>query len=136
YGVQNYLTSVAQCPADTSVLLVGGFAYDGVRRTTNSGESFSRVLSDPTFARFWVISDAIVFDPNDANTVYVARGMSENTIHRSRDRGATWEQMSSVPQTVTRRICTMTIRPDSTHIIYLGCQGGIILRSDDSGRTW
>jgi hypothetical protein len=33
-------------------------------------------------------------------------------------------------------LCCVALRPDSTGILYAGCQGSAIYRSDDSGRTW
>lgn len=134
--VNNYLTSIAMCPADTNVLLVGGFAYDGIKRTTDGGETWERVINDPDGARFWTISDAIAFDPNDPNIVYAARGQTYNSVYRSMDRGATWDSIGAFGRNVTKRICTIAIREDSSNVLVLGCEGGIIMLSQDSGRTW
>jgi photosystem II stability/assembly factor-like uncharacterized protein len=134
--VNNYLTSIATCPADTNILLVGGFAYDGIKRTTDGGETWERVLNDQNGPRFWTISDAIAFDPNDPDIVYAARGQTYNAVYRSMDRGATWDSIGAFDRSITKRICTIAIREDSSNILVLGCEGGIVMLSQDSGRTW
>lgn len=132
----NFYMSVVQSSADTSVLIAGGFNVDGIRRSVNSGQTWERALNDPDFRRMFFISDAIVPDPTSTRSFVAARGEGGNTLYRSADNGATWDSVSSVPQAITSRICTITVRPDSAQQILLGCKGGIIMRSSDSGLTW
>jgi hypothetical protein len=44
--------------------------------------------------------------------------------------------MGIVPDTLTTKLHTVQIRADSSNILFAGCQQGVIVRSDDSGRTW
>lgn len=132
----NFYMSVVQSAADTAVLIAGGFNVDGIRRSVNSGQTWERALNDPEFRRMFFISDAIVADPTSPSSFVAARGEGGNTLYRSNDNGATWDSVSSVPQAISNRICTITIRPDSSQQILLGCKGGIIMRSLDSGLTW
>jgi photosystem II stability/assembly factor-like uncharacterized protein len=135
-GVPNSITSVGVSRADTSVILAGGYFFDGIRRSSNSGQSFDRVLNDSNNAKMWFISEAIVEDPSSPGTWYAARGVQNNGIWKSTDNGATWDSISAIPSAFTSRLCTITIRPDSTNILYVGAKGGVMLRSSDRGVTW
>ena len=136
-NAQNYLTSVVVSRADTGVIMVGGFNFDGIKRSSDGGANWQRALAD-TFnnARMWYISEAIVEDPKRAGLLYAARGSTSNGIWRSQDNGVTWDSISSIPGQLTGRLCTMAIRSDSTNIIFVGAVGGQMFRSNDSGRTW
>ncbi|MFN5875133.1 MAG: WD40/YVTN/BNR-like repeat-containing protein, partial [Ignavibacteria bacterium] len=135
-GVPNSITSVGVSRADTSVILAGGYFFDGIRRSSNRGQTFDRVLNDSNNAKMWYISEAIVEDPSSPGTWYAARGSQNNGIWKSTDNGATWDSISAIPSAFTSRLCTITIRPDSTNVLYVGAKGGVMLRSTDRGVTW
>lgn len=136
-NAQNFLTSVVVSRADTSVIMVGGFNFDGIKRSSDGGANWQRALADTVNnARMWYISEAIVEDPRRAGLLYAARGSTSNGIWRSQDNGVTWDSISTIPGQLTGRLCTMAIRPDSTNIMFVGAIGGQMFRSDDSGRTW
>ncbi|MBK6760978.1 MAG: hypothetical protein IPG73_09800 [Ignavibacteria bacterium] len=132
----NHLTTVHVCRADTNVILVGGYVMDGVMRSADGGRTWSRVLADSLNRRIWFISEAIVDDPNNVTTLYAVRGSTINEVYRSQDCGETWEVMGVVPNTMTTKLHTVAIRRDSSNILFAGCQSGVIVRSDDSGRSW
>lgn len=135
-GPGNSLSSVAISRVDTAVTMIGGFLYDGIRRSGNSGASYQRALFDPNGLRMWFISDAIVEDPKADDVFYAARGMGGNVFYRSTDRGVVWDSIATISPSITPRVCTMTVRPDSTDNIFLGCQGGVLLHSTDGGRSF
>jgi hypothetical protein len=132
----NYLSSLLVSSADTSTIMVGGFLFDGIKRSTNSGTDFQRVLTDSSGAnkKMWFISEAIAEDPKDPRTVYAVRGTPPLGLWRSTDTGTTWDSLATFPGTY--RACTIGIRPDSTNIILVGTAQGMIWRSTDSGRTF
>ena len=132
----NYLSSVLVSSADTSVILVGGFLFDGIKRSTNSGASFERVFTDSTGAnkKAWFISEAIAEDPVTPTTIYAVRGTPGLALWRSTDLGTTWDSLATFPGTY--RACTIGIRPDSSNIILVGTAQGMIWRSEDAGRTF
>lgn len=132
----NYLTSLYYCSADTSVILAGGAVLNGIKRTSDGGETWEQVLQDTNFRRMWFISEAIIEDPQNPSTIYAGRGSTYNTVYKSTDVGATWDSISVVDHNITGRICTISIHPDSSNVLFLGCKGGIVMRSDDSGITW
>lgn len=133
----NFLTSVVVSRSDTGVIMVGGFNFDGIKRSSDGGASWNRALADTVNnARMWYISEAIVEDPKRDGLLYAARGSTSNGIWRSQDNGVTWDSISSISGQLTGRLCTIAIRPDSTNILFVGAVGGQIFRSNDSGRTW
>jgi len=135
-GVPNSITSVGVSRADTGVILAGGYFFDGIKRSSNSGTTFERALNDSNNAKMWFISEAIVEDPKKPGTWYAARGSQNNGIWKSTDNGATWDSISTIPSSLTNRLCTITIRQDSTNVMYVGAKGGMIFRSSDQGLTW
>lgn len=135
-GPLNYITSVHLSTSDTNVILTGGVSTNGIRRTTNGGDTWQQVLIDPSGRRQWFVSEAIIEDPKDPRILYAARGTNYNTVFKSTNLGETWDSIAVLPTEVTTRLCTIAARPDSTNILFLGCKGGVIARSDDAGITW
>jgi photosystem II stability/assembly factor-like uncharacterized protein len=131
----NVISSGTQHAIDTNIYLVGGWRFDGIRRSTNSGASFERVFSDG-FTRSWFISDAIVASPSNPDVFYAARGSDVNGIYRSTDKGETWSLLATIPRNTTTRICTITLSPHDPNLILLGCLSGVIMRSTDGGATF
>jgi photosystem II stability/assembly factor-like uncharacterized protein len=133
------LTNVLVHPIDTNVVFIGGIRFGTLRRSTDNGTTWESVLSG---TQNYVFSgEAVVIDPNNPQVLYAAEFLT-STVFRSTDRGRTWRAMgqippdSSLPNPVPPRLCCIALRPDSTGILYAGCQGSAIYRSDDSGRTW
>jgi photosystem II stability/assembly factor-like uncharacterized protein len=131
----NVITSGAQHAVDTNIYLVGGWRFDGIRRSTNSGASFERVFADG-FTRSWFISDAIVASPSNPDVFYAARGSDVNGVYRSTDKGETWNLLTTIPRSTTTRICTITLSPHNAEHILLGCLGGVIMRSTNGGQSF
>ncbi|MFZ9870795.1 MAG: WD40/YVTN/BNR-like repeat-containing protein, partial [Candidatus Kapaibacteriota bacterium] len=132
-SVVSYVTSLHWSSADTNVIVGAGFVFAGIKRSTDGGTTWEQVLLDTNQNRMWYISDAVIEDPSNPSTLYAARGTTYNTIYRSSDVGATWDSISVIDPTLTGRLCTITARPDSTNILYVGAQGGLMFRSDDAG---
>ena len=135
-SVVSYVTSLHWSSADTNVIVGAGFVFAGIKRSTDGGTTWEHVLLDTNQNRMWYISDAVIEDPSNPSTLYAARGTTYNTIYRSSDVGATWDSISVIDPTLTGRLCTITARPDSTNILYVGAQGGLMFRSDDAGLNW
>lgn len=135
-SVVSYVTSLHWSSADTNVILGAGFVFAGIVRSTDGGTTWQQVLIDTNQNRMWYISDAIIEDPAAPSTLYAARGTTVNTIYKSTDLGVTWDSIAVLDPELTGRLCTITARPDSTNILYVGAQGGYIFRSDDAGLTW
>jgi len=132
----SYLSSLYWSSADTSVLYCGGFLFTGIQRSEDGGDTWTRVLFDSSLRHMWYVSEAIIEDPKNPNIVYAGRGRVYNTLYRSTNTGLTWDSLSVIPIDWTGQICTISLRPDSTNIIFAGCKGGVITRSDDGGLSW
>jgi len=132
----NFVTSIATSSLDTGVIIATGFGFDGISRSSNGGQTWTRVLNDTSNFRMWYISEAIIEDEGRPGAFFGARGTPNNGIWRSTDDGMTWDSISVVPRNITSRLCTIAQRRDSTNIFFLGCKGGVIMRSDDACLTW
>lgn len=118
-------------PADTTVLLAGGQQIGGVNRSTDNGETWTKVidkLPDVTLN-----AEVIVAKSDNADTIY-AGNLLPGTIYRSVDKGLTWDSISVI--TGIPFLCTITIRKDSNNVMFAGCADGIIRKSVDGGLTW
>ena len=135
-SVTNYITSLISSSADTNIMLAGGFSFTGMKRSTDGGATWSQNLRDPNLRRMWFISEAIVEDPKTPTTLYAARGSTYNSVYRSTDIGETWDSIAVIDNAITGRLCTIQVRPDSTNILFIGAEGGVIMRSDDAGSNW
>jgi photosystem II stability/assembly factor-like uncharacterized protein len=100
---------------------------DGVYRTTDGGENWSRI-SDVVVGRIWG------FDADSSNVVW-ASGV--DSAFRSSDGGATWTpvQVFFSPHYSTR-ILTMLVDPVAPGTIYAGTDQNGVLRTANGGETW
>lgn len=135
-GGDNAISSIVVSSQDTGTIFAAGFLFNGIKRSQDGGKTWEYVERDPNPVRQWFVSDAIIEDPLSSSTMYAARGSSYNSIYKSTDAGASWDSISTVPPTFTTRLCTITARPDSSNILFVGCLGGVITRSDDAGMSW
>ena len=131
------ITSMVVSSADTNVMLFGGYNSNGIKRSDNGGRTAIKVLQ-PNAGTMFFISEAIIEDPSNPRILYAARGRPfyQTTIYKSTNIGVTWDSISIMDSAMTRGLCTISIRPDSTNILFVGAKFGTILRSDDAGRTF
>ncbi len=101
-----------------------------IRRTSDGGESWKRVLTDSAGLQMYFISEAILEDVSQPGRYFGARGTParNNSIWESVDNGVTWDSISALPPEFTDRLCTIAQRKDSANILFVGCKGGIIAR--------
>lgn len=136
-AVDNGVTSLLICKEDTASVIAAGWSVDGVMRSNDAGSTWHRVHNDTANRRFWFVSEAMVDDPKQPHIMYGARGqISVKEVYRSLDCGQTWDLHATIPNTLSTRLCTIQIRPDSTNILFIGALNGVIYRSDDSGASW
>ncbi|MGH7496136.1 MAG: T9SS type A sorting domain-containing protein [bacterium] len=112
-------------PQDTSIKFMGGF-NDGVWKTTNAGASWSKVLTGVNFNGI-----SLVLDPQHPDTIH-AGSFDPTGLHTSFDGGETWFVASD---TLTG-FCSLTIHPDSAHVLIGGTTRGTVSKSRDYGKTW
>jgi photosystem II stability/assembly factor-like uncharacterized protein len=118
-------------PADTTILLAGGQQIGGVNRSTDNGQTWTKVID--RLPEVSLNGEVIVAKPDNTDTLYVGN-LLPGTIYRSINKGMTWDSISVIEDIPF--LCTLTIREDSTNIIFAGCSDGVIRKSTDGGLTW
>ncbi len=118
-------------------------AFDGGYRTEDGGITWEKIL-EGDFRTFAV-------DPYEDQVIYAGEGPIR--LHRSGDRGKTWEPIDSllklpdrvkeqwtVPATykgkIPPHICTVFIHPEKPKSIFLALEHGGVVYSDDHGESW
>lgn len=135
-GGDAFMSSIVVHPGDTNIVLAAGNGHEGIARSTNGGDSWQTVLTDPSFRRIHFISDGIVVHPSAPDTLYALRN-TPMILYRSANRGASWDSLSSLASTrATDRARCIAIAPDSTNIILAGGRISEVHRSTDGGRTF
>ncbi|MBA3530780.1 MAG: hypothetical protein H0T73_02510, partial [Ardenticatenales bacterium] len=120
-----YVTgALAVSPAISTTLFVGDYYEQGIYRSTDSGISWSSVLTDRAVR-------ALAIHP--ITPTLVLAGDREKGVYRSTDSGDTWSQSNAgLGSTLVNAI---VIAPQEPGTIYLGA-AEIVHRSDNGGASW
>jgi photosystem II stability/assembly factor-like uncharacterized protein len=110
--------TVAVAPSNASLFYVG--TRDGVLRTTDGGQSWSR------FA-FPGMSADVFADPHDASRLFVST--FEGDLYRLSDAGATFARVAS-------GAAQLAVDPTNAQVILVARNNSGLLRSGDGGATW
>lgn len=137
------ITNVVVHPIDTNVVFAGGISFGTLRRSNNMGNSWEIVLPDTNHSTYNMVfsGEAVIIDPTDSRRMFAAE-FQRGAIYRSTDRGRTWDSLATLPLDTTDtppsppRLCSITMRPDSSNILFAGCTSSRIYRSTDGGVTW
>ncbi len=127
--------ALAVSPADPLLIFVSTFPLNNktvpkLFKSTNGGITWQHISNLPETT----VMD-ISFDPNNANTLYLAySGFTENShVFKSVDAGRTWENIDhGLPNVPTNCIA---INPKKSNEIYVGNDLGVFV-SENSGKTW
>ena len=131
-------------PTDPSTWYVG-VGSGGVWKTVNGGTTWTPVFdAEDTYS-----IGCITIDPNDHNTIWVGTGENVSGRHvaygagvyRSRDAGATWENLGLAD---SEHVGMIRVDPRDSNVIYVASQGPLwsaggdrgLYRSTDGGETW
>ena len=127
--------SLAFDPHDTQRIYAG--TRPGLYASDDGGQSFREL--DTTISDRCPIgvprTTNVFVDPNDADTVYAS--VEIDGLHRSRDRGATWESLGELgPSEFYNDVHGFALRPngDSTELLVTSPYG--LGRSNDDGKSW
>jgi hypothetical protein len=139
-----YVGSLRMHPANPQILFAatgsnscsGGYTGNlaaGLFRTTNGGDSWTKVISDD-------IITTVNFSPSSPDTVYAG---SSFAFYRSRDGGTTWSKFSQPggvewgPTGVRAGVpIDVTVDPNNPSAVYANNYGGGVFRSLDGTATW
>lgn len=130
---------------DNEDIIFAGYSGGGVFRTMDGGKHWAPIFDEQLFL---AIGD-IVFDPNDANTIYVGTGDPNisgfpflgDGLYKSTDLGNSWTYLGLAEQ---RIIAKILIHPDDSDIIYVATMGlpfepnadRGLYKTTDGGQTW
>ncbi len=121
-------------------LVFVGVEHDGVYRTDDGGEHWSKILDRDVWS--------IKLDPTDENVLYA--GTAPVGLYRSTDQGAHWEELTGLqelPDEIKARqiypvpgedshILYIFIDPANPKHLYLSLEHGGVIRSLDGGETF
>ena len=127
-----------------SVLVVAGppkavftVVNDDVWRSTDDGTTWQPARAREVFP--WHYPRGIAVKPNDAKTVFLTLGDSTpgrvGTVMRSRDAGATWQNLG-LPMQPNSAVWTVSIPASAPDTVFAASRYGYLYRSDDGGESW
>jgi len=111
-----------------------GTADGQVYVSRNAGREWEKVI--PGLRRRDLAVDTLVFDPNDADTLYAAGWelkSDRGALFRTRDGGDTWERMELGKYQSSIR--AVSVSPLNSDLIAVGITEGVLL-SKNGGATW
>ncbi|MEJ2162975.1 MAG: hypothetical protein P8X60_06575, partial [Robiginitalea sp.] len=131
-------------PANNRIIYVAS-AGGGVWKSSDAGTTFAPIFDDHCQS-----IGVVTLDPSDPdNTIYVGTGetWTRNSVSvgcglfRSRDAGATWENLGFDD---SERIASVLVHPQNPEVIYVGVLGALwsdsetrgVYKSEDGGKTW
>jgi photosystem II stability/assembly factor-like uncharacterized protein len=138
------VADVALHPDDPNIWYVG-IGSGGVWKTVNAGTTWTPIFDDQESYSI----GCITIDPSNPHTIWVGTG--ENVggrhvgfgdgIYRSRDDGATWENLGLGD---SQHISRIIVSPDDSNTLWVAAQGPLwskggdrgIFKTTDGGKTW
>jgi photosystem II stability/assembly factor-like uncharacterized protein len=138
------VADVAIHPGDPNTWYVG-IGSGGVWKTVNAGTTWEPIFDDQESYSI----GSITIDPSNPHTIWVGTG--ENVggrhvgfgdgIYRSRDDGATWENMGLAD---SQHISEIIVSPEDSNTVWVAAQGPLwskggdrgVFKTTDGGATW
>jgi photosystem II stability/assembly factor-like uncharacterized protein len=138
------VADVALHPDDPNIWYVG-IGSGGVWKTVNAGTTWTPIFDDQESYSI----GCITIDPSNPHTIWVGTG--ENVggrhvgfgdgIYRSRDDGASWENLGLGD---SQHISRIIVSPDDSNTVWVAAQGPLwskggdrgVFKTTDGGKTW
>lgn len=119
----------ADCFVDWSnnATLVESYVNGDFNRSTNSGTSWTNIVSGITGTAAWVAP--IIQDPNNANIFYCGY----QQVFKSLNKGTLWTQMGTI--TATGDILNIAAAPSNTATLY-AARSTSLFKTTNNGTTW
>ena len=110
---------------------------DDVWRSTDDGRTWTPARAREAFP--WHYPRGIAVKPDDPRTVYVTLGDSTpgriGTVMRSRDAGATWQNLA-LPAQPNSAMWTVSLPAAAPDMVFAASRNGYLYRSEDGGDSW
>lgn len=114
------LTNILISSVDTNIVLAGG-VFNSIRRSTDQGITWENVF-EPEKPLFISPGETIIENPDNPLMIYAGDNTS-NRIFRSLNGGISWDTITTLN---VSGLCTLTLKPDSSNVLFAGCKLGII----------
>ena len=142
----NFVEDIAIDPVNTDTLFIAiadvGNAYGEIHKSTDGGETFSKVLDGVNGYGEQYVFNVVAIDPSDTNHLFAGGGnfytpVVLGDLWESTDGGTDWNRTSLQFDIVN----DLLIDPRDSNLMYAGCgdSGGTnapLYKSIDGGDTW
>jgi photosystem II stability/assembly factor-like uncharacterized protein len=117
--------------------LSSGGPGSGVYKSSDAGAHWSKISSNPGFAKGLLGKMGVAVSPADSNVVYAIAQAREGGVFRSNDAGATWTRVNDEMKLRQRAFYYMDIfaDPKDSNTVY-SCNVDGLWISHDGGKTW
>lgn len=113
-------------------------AAEGIWQSQDHGDTWKKLSAPKPELGVWSLAG----HPSEPDTIFA--GYEPCAIHRSRDGGASWEDLKtdvtfpavSVHPEIPKRVISISVDPANTDDIYASIEVGGLLQSRDGGKTW
>ena len=117
--------------------LTSGGAGSAVYKTTDGGAHWTKISSNPGFARGTLGKMGVAVAPNNSRIVYAMVQAQDGGVFRSDDAGATWKRVNDEWKLRQRAFYYMAIYVDPTNWkIAYAPNVDSVFKTTDGGRTW
>lgn len=113
--------------------------YGNLRRSTNSGDTFSNGTPNMSASEMKNWHTPVVLDPIDPATIYYGA----QRVHRSTTRAINWTTISPIlakspgeGNLTYGTLSALAVSPADTRIIYAGADDGSVFVTEDGGLSW
>ena len=120
-------------PTEPRTVFAG--ADDGIYRSRDGGQSFTRLDSPMNASDVW----RIAIDPTDPDIIFA--GTRPAALFRSTDGGRNWRKLPAeivdeCPNVGVPRVTALTVDPSDPRVVWAGIEVDGVRRSTDGGESW
>lgn len=129
--------TLAVDPFNGANLMFGTRYNNGLFKSTNSGQSWSKVTTFPDSIGLKASFSFVQYDYNNQNTIFAGVFKTSNNIFVSKDGGATWKSIGGYPGGKPQRCC-LSFNDQTLYVTYTS--NGAVMKykygSDPANGTW